>query len=82
LIDAAVTVLPAATLPLPRAVGRVLAEAVRAPMPLPRFDNAAMDGYAIRTADVAGAEEDAPTALRSVAPSLAGQATPPDLPAR
>jgi molybdopterin molybdotransferase len=76
-IAAAVTVLAAAALPLPQAVGRVLAEAVPAPMPLPRFDNAAMDGYAIRTADVAAADEDAPTALRLVAPSLAGQAMHP-----
>ena len=80
-IAAAVTVLQATVLPLPQAVGRVLAEAVRAPMPLPRFDNAAMDGYAVRTADVAGANLDASTTLRLVAPSSAGQATPPELPA-
>jgi hypothetical protein len=79
LIAAAVRVLPAVALPLPQAVGRVLAEDVRAPMPLPRFDNAAMDGYAIRTAEVAAANPDAPTALWSVAPSSAGQATPPEL---
>jgi molybdopterin molybdotransferase len=80
-IAAAVAVLPAAALPLPEAAGRVLAEAVRAPMPLPRFDNAAMDGYAVRTADVAGAEVDAPTTLRLIAPSSAGQPMPPQLPA-
>jgi molybdopterin molybdotransferase len=79
LIAAAVTVLPAVALPLPQAVGRVLAEDVRAPMPLPRFDNAAMDGYAIRTAEVAAANPDAPTALWLVAPSSAGQATLPEL---
>jgi molybdopterin molybdotransferase len=79
-IAAAVTVLPAAALPLPQTAGRVLAETVRAPMPLPRFDNAAMDGYAVRTADVGGARGDAPTSLRLVAPSLAGPATPPPLP--
>jgi molybdopterin molybdotransferase len=76
-----VDVLPAATLPLAQASGRVLAEAVLAPMPLPRFDNAAMDGYAVRTADVSGATVDAPTALRLVAPSSAGQAMPPRMPA-
>ena len=74
-------VLPAATLPLAQTAGRVLAEAVRAPMPLPRFDNAAMDGYAVRTADVSGATVDAPTTLRLVAPSSAGQAMPPRMPA-
>src|SRR4029453_16371461 len=81
LIAAAVDVLPAATLPLSQTAGRVLAEAVRAPMPLPRFDNAAMDGYAVRTADVSGATVDAPTALRLAAPSSAGQPMPPRMPA-
>ena len=81
LIAATVEMLPAASLPLAEAAGRVLAEAVRAPMPLPRFDNAAMDGYAVRTADVAGATVDAPVTLRLVAPSVAGQAMPPRLPA-
>ncbi|MFZ5674391.1 MAG: gephyrin-like molybdotransferase Glp [Pseudomonadota bacterium] len=41
-------------LPLERAHGRVLAEAVRSGVALPQFDNAAMDGYAIRLADLAG----------------------------
>lgn len=36
------------------AVGRVLAEAIAAPWPLPRFDHSAMDGYALRRADFAG----------------------------
>jgi molybdopterin molybdotransferase len=35
------------TLPLAASVGRVLATAVLAPRPLPVFDNAAMDGYAV-----------------------------------
>lgn len=34
------------------AAGRVLAEDVRASEPLPRFDYSAMDGYALRAADV------------------------------
>ncbi len=34
--------------------GRVLAEAVRAHVSLPLFDNSAMDGYAIRLADLTG----------------------------
>jgi len=80
-IAAAVAVLPAAALPLPQAAGRVLAEAVQAPMPLPRFDNAAMDGYAVRAAELASAEADAPVTLRLVAASSAGQRTPPQLPA-
>lgn len=35
-----------------RSGGRVLARGVPAPMPLPGFDNAAMDGYALRAADL------------------------------
>ena len=38
-----------ARVPLREALGLVLARAVRAPGCLPRFDNAAVDGYAVRT---------------------------------
>ncbi len=41
-------------LALAHATGRALAEPVRAALPLPPFDNAAMDGYALRLADLAG----------------------------
>ncbi|MEU8197911.1 gephyrin-like molybdotransferase Glp [Microbispora amethystogenes] len=37
------------------ALGAVLAEDVASPVPLPPFDNSAMDGYAVRAEDVAGA---------------------------
>jgi molybdopterin molybdotransferase len=37
--------------PLSRARGAVLAEALDATLPLPGFDNAAMDGFALRAAD-------------------------------
>lgn len=39
------------TLPPDRALGRILAAAVVAPIDLPPFDNSAMDGYAVRAAD-------------------------------
>jgi molybdopterin molybdotransferase len=45
---------PTETIPLARARGRVLARSVRAQRPVPPFDNAAMDGYAVRTADLHG----------------------------
>ncbi|MFQ5566035.1 MAG: gephyrin-like molybdotransferase Glp [Paracoccaceae bacterium] len=47
---------PVATerLPLMAARGRILAAGAVAPAPMPAFDNAAMDGYAVRTADLAG----------------------------
>lgn len=42
------------TLPLDRAIGRVLARPVLAGAMAPAFDNAAMDGYAIATSDLTG----------------------------
>jgi molybdopterin molybdotransferase len=48
------------------AVGRVLAEQVRSPRDIPPFDNSAMDGYALRAADVAGASEARPVALKVI----------------
>jgi molybdopterin molybdotransferase len=44
-------VLPAETVPLRRAAGRVLSEPVVARLTQPPFDSSAMDGYAIREAD-------------------------------
>jgi molybdopterin molybdotransferase len=49
---------------LPQALGRVLAEPVRASRDVPPFRNAAMDGYAVQAADVVHAGADAPVALR------------------
>ncbi|WP_261641641.1 molybdopterin molybdotransferase MoeA [Erwinia mallotivora] len=40
------------TLPLAAAAGRVTAEAVTSPVCVPPFDNSAMDGYAVRMADL------------------------------
>lgn len=40
--------LPMERVPLSNARGRVLAESINAPRPLPPFDNAAMDGFALR----------------------------------
>ena len=40
--------------PLAEAAGRVLAEDARAREPLPRFDSAAMDGYAVRRVELVG----------------------------
>jgi molybdopterin molybdotransferase len=42
-------------LALANSFGRALAGPARTPLPLPPFDNAAMDGFALRTADLAGA---------------------------
>lgn len=45
---AAASPLPVDHLPLAEAGGRALAEPLRADVPLPAFDSAAMDGYAVR----------------------------------
>ena len=42
------------TVPLARAMGRITAEAAVSPVPLPPFNNSAMDGYALRTDDLIG----------------------------
>ena len=49
--------------PLVHADGSVLAEHVTATTPLPSFDNSAMDGYAVRAADLAGASAGTPVTL-------------------
>jgi len=54
---------PAATVPLAVAQGLVLADDVVAQLSLPVFDNSAMDGYAVRAEDAAGATWDHPVLL-------------------
>jgi len=63
LILAAVPVLAAETTPLAELQGRVLAEDVASSEDMPAFDNSAMDGYAVRAADVAQASPGAPVLL-------------------
>jgi molybdopterin molybdotransferase len=58
---------------LERALGRVLARDVVSPITLPPWDNASMDGFAVRAADVAGASADAPVRLRVVETIAAGR---------
>jgi len=55
--------------------GRVLCEPVHAPRDLPPADNSAMDGYALRAADVEDASREAPAAL-DVTFTVAAGATP------
>lgn len=52
--------------------GCILAEDVTAPWDLPPFDNSAMDGYAVRLADVAAAGPDSPVQLPVVGDIAAG----------
>jgi molybdopterin molybdotransferase len=55
--------MPAMSVPVAEALGLVLAEPLRAPIALPPFDNSAMDGYAVRSVDVAAAVKDNPVEL-------------------
>ena len=64
--------LPAEPLMPEAALGMVLAEPVLATTDLPPWANSAMDGYAIRAADVAAATEDRPVALRLIGEVPAG----------
>jgi len=50
--------------PLLEAQGKVLAEDVRAPIDYPLFDRSTVDGYAVRSVDVAGASEVTPASLK------------------
>src|SRR6266436_9080298 len=55
--------LGAETVPLPQALGRVLAREVIADVDVPGFDRASVDGFAVRADDTVGASERAPKAL-------------------
>ena len=48
---------------LEEALGRVLAEDIRAEVDVPGFDRANMDGFAVRAQDTYGASEEAPVRL-------------------
>ena len=71
-IIAAITRLPPEHIPLAEADGAVLAADAVTNWPLPGFDNSAMDGYAVRAADVAGATAENPVTLPVDAEIAAG----------
>jgi len=60
-------------IPILDALGRVLAEDISSSRDIPGFDNSAMDGYAVRAADVARASEANPVKLKVVETVGAGQ---------
>lgn len=62
--------------PVVESLGLPLHADVTAPLSLPRFDNSAMDGYAVRADDLAGASEGSPVELPVVADIHAGSARP------
>lgn len=76
IVDAAAAThrLPTERTALSRAHGRVLAQHVDAAIAQPPFDNAAMDGFAFRHADLAGEN----STLRLIGERFAGRAAAPD----
>ena len=74
-VSALIDPLPVRRRALADALGLVLAEDLVAPISLPPFDNSAMDGYAVRSADVADATSDSPVELPVTADIPAGTTT-------
>ena len=68
--------LPAEQLPLLAAQGLVLADALDSLLTLPPWDNSAMDGFAVRSADVAAASPAQPLRLAVRGESAAGRGAP------
>jgi len=70
---AGVAPLPAEEIPLEAAVGRILAQPLLARLTMPPWANSAMDGFAVRSADVADATPDRPVELTVIGEVSAGQ---------
>jgi molybdopterin molybdotransferase len=73
-IDRHASRLDAETVRLEEASGRTLAADVIAPLDVPGFDRAAMDGFALRGAETAGATDYNPLEFRVVGQAVPGQA--------
>ena len=74
LMTAGLSPLGAETLPLGEALGRTLGADVAAPLDQPPFDRSPLDGYALRAADIAGADRDRPVRLPVAGTLYAGDA--------
>ncbi len=57
-------------------LGRILAEDIRADIAIPPFDNSAVDGYAVRAEETAGAGPDSPVSLPTAPEIPAGSDLP------
>jgi len=62
-VMARVDVVGTERVPTLQAYGRALRETIHAPVPHPPWDNSAMDGFAVRASDVAGATPQRPVTL-------------------
>ena len=68
-----VAALPAQTIALESAMGAVVADDQPSPAAVPPFDNSAMDGFAVRSADVETATDDNPIVLNVLGMITAGE---------
>jgi len=75
-ILAKITTLEPEEISLESAAGRVLAEDITSHWDVPPFANSAMDGYAVRSADIGAAAPDHPVALRVIGEIQAGYPPP------
>src|SRR4029453_6732405 len=73
--------LPDEKVSIEEATGRILATEVIAPLNVPGFDRAAMDGYAVRGAETTGASEYNPLAFVVVGQAMPGQPFAGEVPA-
>jgi molybdenum cofactor synthesis domain-containing protein len=73
-LDAASPIARTETIALADADGRVVAREVIATADVPPFSRSAMDGYAVRAADTAGASDATPVSLTCIGVVFAGQA--------
>ena len=72
IIDDHISIVPQEKVSINVAEGRVLAQDIVASFPQPRFNNSAMDGFAVRSADTKGASKKTPVDLRMVGVVSAG----------
>jgi molybdopterin molybdotransferase len=59
-------------IPIINSLGRVSAESIVSPLPLPSFPRSTVDGFAVRAADTYGASESLPAYLRVIGEILMG----------
>ena len=64
--------LPKISIPTRQAAGYVSSQEVRSPMAVPSFTNSAMDGFAVRSADLAKATQQAPVTMAVAGSTMAG----------
>ncbi len=60
-------------IPIPESLGRVLAETVTSPWDIPPVDNSAMDGFAVRAAELVRASPEHPVSLEVIEELPAGR---------